>query len=99
MGDNNRMAFGFRGDQLERAHSIGIDEARHEEERLVEAAGFNATASMHDTRESAEDAAREMLRRLREVDASIPWAACVAYPLLDGSDEQGRCYPVADDGG
>ena len=98
MGNYEWMAFVLRRDYSERVHAIGIDEAQHEEERLLSAADCHGR-SMHDTRGSAELAAREMLRRLREVDASIPWAACVAYPLLDGSDEQGRCYPVAGDGG
>ena len=96
MSDNNWMAFVYRGDQLERAQEIGIDEAQHEGDRLLEAADFNSSSSMHATRESAELAAREKLRRLREVDASIPWVACVAYPLQDQSPEAGSCYSVDD---
>ena len=70
MSENNWMAFVYRGDRQERVQSIGADNAQHEKDRLLEAADFNSSSSMHATRESAEHAAREKLRRLREVDAS-----------------------------
>lgn len=96
MSDNNWMAFVYRSDRQERAQSIGIDETQHEKDRLLEAADFNSSLSRHATRESAELAAREKLRRLREVDASVPWVACVAYPDEDLSRNQGTCYSVED---
>ena len=99
MSGNNWMAFVYRDDFHERAHTIGSVEAQHERERLLEAADFNSSSSSHATRESAELAAREKLRRLREVDASIPWVACVAYPheaLEDLSRNLGTCYSVED---
>ena len=94
MSDNNWMAFVYRGDRLERAHEIGIDEAQHEGDRLLEAADFNSSSSMHATRESAVLAAREKLRRLREDDASIPWVACVANPFEGQPYGASNCFFV-----
>ncbi len=88
------MAFIYRTDREERAQSIGIDEAQHEEDRLLEAADFNCASSTHATRESAEATARGMLRKLAAVDAGVPWAACVANPRTGIGTGSGKCYRV-----
>ena len=67
--------------------------AQHEEDRGLEAADFNSSLSTHATRESAEHAAREKLRRLAAVDAGVPWVACVANPHRDG-EGSGACYRI-----
>ena len=87
------MAFAYRQDRSERAAEIGTEEALHEADRDLEAVGFNSSSSQHATKEEAEDAAREMLRKLRELDSGASWAACVASP---GPDHQGTgaCYSV-----
>ena len=93
--DDGWMMFIYRSDERERADTLGADDARHEADRLLERAGFNSRAGWHDTRESAEQAARDMLRRLAAVDAGVPWVACVAnlytYPPGSGSS---ACYRV-----
>ena len=92
--DDRWMMFIYRSDEGERADTLGADDARHEADRLLERAGFNSRAEQHRTRESAEQAARDMLRRLAAIDAGVPWVACVANPYSGPGSGSGACYRV-----
>jgi len=90
----NWIAFAYPADRAARSRETEPLEAQHESERELKAIGFSGI-SHHSTQAEAEDAARGILRKLRETHAKREWRVCVADPG-PSLVATGACYFVTD---